>query len=282
MLEKKVCSEYTDAEQNQTEEIIIHDFFKRELKFVERFLGIIVKKDVNLIERLLLKYKEILAEMNISSDRTKLNEQFTSDYSEYKLVTEYSEFIPLIENAILHFLHFSNYENQLSEENKIVALKTDTIRGEFHPFYYLVFSLIDIISRDATIELAKEFTDLSYELRKDQILKHGTLEEYAKSLYNGICPKNQNYIWMVQGGKYFLKTTRCMWGEVYSDLPDLELANYLECYGDFSKMPYINPNFALSRTKTIVEGHPYCDFVFYDKRIVNELEHPDEEFWKNF
>ena len=73
-----------------------------------------------------------------------------------------------------------------------------------------------------------------------------------------------------------------MWGEVYSDLPDLELANYLECYGDFSKMPYINPNFALSRTKTIVEGHPYCDFVFYDKRIVNELEHPDEEFWKNF
>ena len=73
-----------------------------------------------------------------------------------------------------------------------------------------------------------------------------------------------------------------MQGETYSKLPDLELASLLVCYGDFSKMPYINPNFALTRTKTLVEGHPFCDFVHYDKRIVDEIKHPDEDFWKNF
>ncbi|NHJ38937.1 MAG: hypothetical protein FK731_02810 [Asgard group archaeon] len=282
MTEKTICSDYIDTEQNQTTEITMPDFIIREMKFIDRLLGIIAKHDDKLIEKLLHNYKVVLNKMNIDLVKNVLHKQFVFDFTEYEWLTKYPEFVFLIENALLFFLNFPKYENKISKENKIVVLKTDAIRGEFHPLFYLVFSLVEITSREFTLELAKEFTDSWYKLNKDKIKKHETVEEYAKSLYDGLCPKNQNYVWKIEDGKYYLKTTRCMWAEVYSDLPDLELASLLECYGDFSKMPYINPNFVLSRTKTLVEGHHCCDFVYYDKRIIKNIKHPEDEFWKNF
>ncbi|HUT79808.1 MAG TPA: L-2-amino-thiazoline-4-carboxylic acid hydrolase [Candidatus Bathyarchaeia archaeon] len=279
MLEKKVCLDYNENEQCQIE---ITDFVKREIKLIERLLGITAKYDKNLIERLLVSYKEKLNKMNIPSEKNKLIEQFVLNYSENKWLSKYSEYVPLIENAALHFLNFNKYKKQLSENNKIYALMIDVIRGEFYPFYYLAFSLLDIVSRDVTLEIAKEFIDLSYKNNKNTIEKAETVEEYAKSFYINDCPKTHNFVSMVEDGKYYLKITRCMWGDIYSDLPDLELASLLECYGDFAKMPYLNPNFVLTRTKTLVEGYPFCDFVYHDKRIVSEIKHPDDDFWKNF
>lgn len=282
MSKKLICSEYTDAEQYQTTQITLTDFILGEIKYIERFLGIIAKHDEEMIEKLLLNYRDTLGKMNIHSEKNKFLDQFSFDFTEYKFLNNYSEYIPLIENATLFFLNFSKYVNQLSKENKISVLMTDSIRGGFFPLYYLVFSLLEITSRDVVRELAKDFTDICYEIEQNNIKKAETVEEYAKSLHNGLCPKVSNSVRLVEDGKFYVKITRCMWAEVYSTLPDLEIANLLECYGDFSKMPYINPNFVLTRTKTCVEGDPICDFVYHDKRIVTEIKHPDEEFWKNF
>ncbi len=282
MLEKTICSDFTDAEESQINQIVIPEFIEEAMKHTERLLGVIAKRDVKLLEKLLFNYKKTLNEMNIYSEKSKFLEQFTFDFAKYDLLNKYPEYIPLFENATLFFLNFTNYENQLSEEHKIDALMFDVIRGGFYPLYYLAYSLIDIVSRDVTLEIAKEFIDLYFESKQNDVSKFETVEEYAKSIYNGVCPKNQNYTLMVKDGKFYLKVTRCIEAEVFSELPDLELANLLECYGDFSRLPYINPNFVLTRTKTLVDGHPFCDFVFYDKRIVKDFKHPNGEFWENF
>ena len=115
-----------------------------------------------------------------------------------------------------------------------------------------------------------------------QITKHEDMDSMFKGHRGKGCWKTHNLVSEVINGRYYLKVTRCIWADIYSELPDLKLASLLECHGDFSKMPYINPNFALSRTKTLIEGHCCCDFVHYDKRKEKEIEHPNEEFWKEF
>ena len=56
----------------------------------------------------------------------------------------------------------------------------------------------------------------------------------------------------------------------------------LECYMDFLTPTLRNENFVLTRTKTKMGGHSYCDFCFHDKRFEEEIEQPIEEFWENF
>jgi len=281
MSDRKRCLAFDDTIRNQ---ITFEDFITKEMGIIERMLNIIAKQDENLIGKLLVKYEEILNELKIDTNKNDMLKNYDLDYGKNKWINQYPEYIPLVENATLHFLDISKYESQLEKGTNIDTLFRDVIRGETYPLFYLTFALQKIIPREDTLELAKEFTDLCYEIYKDSIKKSETLEEMAKSMYKDekSCHKTHNYILEVKNGKYILKVTRCLWGDIYSDLPDLELASLLECYGDFSKMQYINPNFVLTRTKTLVEGHSCCDFVHHDKRIVDKIEHPDEEFWENF
>ena len=277
MLERKKC---TNFDANMKTELDFADYIKRGFARIERFLKFVTKYDEGLVERLLEKYKEKLEKMDIKSSQDDFFDQFNFDYSENKLLNKYPEYFPLIENAIIKFLNFAKYESQFKMDEKMEILFKDYIRGSY-PLYYLVYTLLDLESRETVINLAKEYTDFVYELYQDQIEEKETLDEMAKIMYDG-GHKTHNYIIEVKEGQYFLKVTRCMWGDLYQELPDLEIAYYLECYGDFSKMPYINKEFALTRTKTLVEGYSCCDFVHHDKRIVKEIKHPGDDFWENF
>ena len=276
---KRICSEF---DENFKTKIVIKDFIAREMGIIERFLKIVAKHDDSVFEKLFPIYEEQLIEMKIAKAQNEFIEDFNFDFSEHKWLTKFPEYIHLIENAILYFLDFNKYQPQYNEGEELEIFYKDYIRGEFNPLYYLVYSLIEILTREPVLELAKEFTDLCYEIYQDDIKKWDTVGELADSLFANGCFKTHNLISLVEDDKYYLKVNRCMWGEVYSELPDLELASLLECYGDFSKMQYINPNFVLSRTKTLVEGDDYCDFVHYDKRKVKNFKHPDEAFWENF
>ncbi|MFW9923616.1 MAG: L-2-amino-thiazoline-4-carboxylic acid hydrolase [Candidatus Thorarchaeota archaeon] len=279
MLEKKICSNY---DENATMQISIKESLPREMKLLERFLNIVSKHDESIIQKLLEKYRKDLLKMKITSEPSEFVSKLQLDYTQNKWLNVYPHYFSLIENAFLHFLQFNNYKSTMNDETQIESSMFDIIRGEFHPLYYLIYSLVDLTSRDFALQLAKEFTELTYEIYKDQIFKRETLEEMAKFFYEDGCPNSHNLVSKVEDGKYYLKIKRCWWGDAYKDLPDLELASLLECYGDFCKMIYVNPNFTLTRTRTLVEGNPFCDFVHHDKRIVKEIIHPDDEFWKNF
>ena len=56
--------------------------------------------------------------------------------------------------------------------------------------------------------------------------------------------------------------TRCRYAEMYEDLSTTELGCLLSCNRDHALIEGFNPDIALVRTQTIMEGAPYCDFRY--------------------
>ena len=56
--------------------------------------------------------------------------------------------------------------------------------------------------------------------------------------------------------------TRCKYAEMYRDLGLADLGGSLSCQRDFALVEGFNPAIALTRTQTLMEGAPYCNFRF--------------------
>jgi len=56
--------------------------------------------------------------------------------------------------------------------------------------------------------------------------------------------------------------TRCRYAEMYRALGLADLGASLSCQRDFSLIEGFNPAIELTRSQTIMEGAPYCDFRF--------------------
>ena len=61
---------------------------------------------------------------------------------------------------------------------------------------------------------------------------------------------------------YDFNVTRCRYAEMYRALGIPELGGVLSCGRDFALGEGFNPKLALTRTQTIMEGAPCCDFKF--------------------
>jgi hypothetical protein len=67
--------------------------------------------------------------------------------------------------------------------------------------------------------------------------------------------------------KFSFNVTRCRYAELYENLGIRELGSALSCARDFALIEGFNPDVALERTQTIMEGAPFCDFRY---RLKNE------------
>jgi hypothetical protein len=70
---------------------------------------------------------------------------------------------------------------------------------------------------------------------------------------------------------YDFNVTRCRYAEMYRALGIPELGSVLSCGRDFALGEGFNPNLKLTRTQTIMEGAPLCDFRY---RIEPTSENP--------
>jgi hypothetical protein len=59
--------------------------------------------------------------------------------------------------------------------------------------------------------------------------------------------------------------TRCRYAEMYQELGMGELGSILSCSRDQAFIEGFNPDIQLTRTQTLMEGAPYCDFRFRHK-----------------
>lgn len=55
---------------------------------------------------------------------------------------------------------------------------------------------------------------------------------------------------------------RCRFAEMYSELGAGDLGALLSCSRDFSNVAGFNPAITLTRTQTIMQGAPYCNFRY--------------------
>ncbi|MCK4898039.1 MAG: L-2-amino-thiazoline-4-carboxylic acid hydrolase [Anaerolineales bacterium] len=61
---------------------------------------------------------------------------------------------------------------------------------------------------------------------------------------------------------FSFNVTRCRYAEMYVELGVPELGVLLSCNRDFALIEGFNPEVNLTRTQTIMEGAPFCDFRF--------------------
>jgi hypothetical protein len=66
-----------------------------------------------------------------------------------------------------------------------------------------------------------------------------------------------------EGEKVFaFNVTRCRYADLYRELGILRLGPILSCARDFALIEGFNPRVHLTRTQTIMEGAPFCDFRY--------------------
>jgi hypothetical protein len=61
---------------------------------------------------------------------------------------------------------------------------------------------------------------------------------------------------------YHFNVTRCRYAEMYRALGIPELGSVLSCGRDYALGEGFNPGLKLTRTQTIMEGAPFCDFRY--------------------
>jgi hypothetical protein len=64
--------------------------------------------------------------------------------------------------------------------------------------------------------------------------------------------------------------TRCRYAEMYRALGIAELGAVLSCNRDFALIEGFNPDVELTRTQTIMQGAPCCDFRYRLRKPVEE------------
>ncbi|MFW9851105.1 MAG: L-2-amino-thiazoline-4-carboxylic acid hydrolase [Candidatus Thorarchaeota archaeon] len=62
--------------------------------------------------------------------------------------------------------------------------------------------------------------------------------------------------------RFACKYTECLWAETMKDMNTEDIGYILLCHPDFEMVKAIHPNLRLERSKTLMEGHDYCDHEF--------------------
>jgi hypothetical protein len=76
--------------------------------------------------------------------------------------------------------------------------------------------------------------------------------------------------------RFSFNVTRCRYAELYRALGIPELGAVLSCNRDFSLIEGFNPEVTLTRTQTIMEGAPFCDFRFTRRGAGAQRASPQE------
>jgi hypothetical protein len=63
-------------------------------------------------------------------------------------------------------------------------------------------------------------------------------------------------------GVLAFNVTRCRYAEMYRELGMARLGPMLSCARDFALIEGFNPQIRLTRTQTLMEGAPFCDFRY--------------------
>lgn len=215
---------------------------------------------------------------------TKLIEKFDNNKDfgikidiNYDILDNYPELIKRSINAILALFNFSKYM-QKSIEEQIEVDVIDIIRT-LNQFEYSFMNILQtIMSREETIEYIKRMADDLVHARNNPDNYLETFDDVLKRFQVGLERWQSQDVSFnnLNNKKLLYKVNKCRWAQVMKGL-DLEFSYTLTCYTDFENAKNLNPNFILTRSKTLMMGDEYCDFCYHDTRYEKEVVHPSEK-----
>jgi hypothetical protein len=135
------------------------------------------------------------------------------------------------------------------------------------------------LGRERALELVRRvITDLARQDGADLARRLGeaSLEAFAQSLD----------LWSEGGAleidrleqsaqQLSFNVTRCRYAEMYHALGLPDLGASLSCQRDFALVQGFNPGIELTRTQTIMDGAPFCDFRFRTRPSSSERPEPE-------
>ena len=90
-----------------------------------------------------------------------------------------------------------------------------------------------------------------------------SLSKFRESLVHWTKGKALEIEVVEEGERAFAyNVTRCRYAEMYRDLGMPRLGPFLSCARDFALIEGFNPRIRLTRTQTLMEGAPFCDFRY--------------------
>jgi hypothetical protein len=130
----------------------------------------------------------------------------------------------------------------------------------------LIRAFADAFGREQVLEIARRvIVDIAREQGAALAQQTGgnTLEHFAQSKTNWV-KGDALTIDILQSTEaaYDFNVTRCRYAEMYKALGIPELGAVLSCGRDGALGAGFNPHLALTRTQTIMEGAPCCDFRY--------------------
>ena len=157
-------------------------------------------------------------------------------------------------------------ENRLPPDtlNEIGVLKRREIEARI--LAPLVNAFADEFGRAPVLEIAKRvIVEIAREQGKALASRMGgnSLAHFVESKENWV-KGDALSMEVLQAGDtaYDFNVTRCRYAEMYRALGIPELGAILSCGRDFALGEGFNPDLKLTRTQTIMEGAPCCDFRY--------------------
>ncbi|UCE09146.1 MAG: L-2-amino-thiazoline-4-carboxylic acid hydrolase [Candidatus Thorarchaeota archaeon] len=220
-------------------------------------------------------------------DLTKIDLVKAKSIDVSELIVEFDhlkEFPILAERNLSYYLEMLQPSDSSDWRSETIEVtQRNQLRAVLCPKYLNIKVLTETMDRREAIELYKTY--------HDEFMRHGrsssedryeTLNDFSARWDHEDDDSNRGLIRIisdVEDGKLYLRKDTCLWADAIEDLDDQELKYYVCCYGDFESARLANKHFVLTMERTIIEGHPYCDSVFHDTRINQDLSHPSDDFF---
>ncbi len=202
--------------------------------------------------------------------------------NDYKVIKNSPQLINHSINAILSLLNFPKYQPKSINEEIEVDI-TDVIHSFNHFEYSFIKSLEVIMTHEEAMKYYQNFVNKLTQARRDPKKYIDNLQDLVKNFkeFSEKWYDLEAVIEIIDKGTLIYKVKRCRWAE---DLKEFrpKIGYTLMCHQDFERTKNFNPKFVLTRNHTIMEGYEYCDFCYHDMRFKKKVNHPSEDFWKNF
>lgn len=200
--------------------------------------------------------------------------------SDFEFLNQYPALVNGSKNHVLSLVGYNNY-NPPSIEVEIEIYTLDLVRTFTHFEYFLMESLLKIMTREEAIEYIKNLSDEVSLSRRNPNNYVDSFEESIERFKNnlGRWRMQECITGSLDEDKLLYKVKKCEWAKALKGF-DSELCYAMLCYSDFQGAQNLNPNFILTRTKTLMMGDDYCDFCYHDTRKDKDLIHPSEGEFK--
>jgi hypothetical protein len=133
----------------------------------------------------------------------------------------------------------------------------EAFRWRYEYYINLMKKFGDYMGRDKLISMIKKATDeyIMADTRNDEDFNFTRWLEGGNVYINMMSRE----IVELTDRTYEMKVTECLWSKIFIEYDAADIGYATVCYSDFASASVTHPKLRLERTKTIMEGHGYCD-----------------------